>query len=147
MKIRDKLLGLSAVFIVGFGSFWYVSQRTQAYTSVGGPEYAQVALGKDLVADVLPPPAYILEAQLNVIETQDEDHPDVLAQLMSKGTKLREEFEARGFVEVGSLRDRKAGRQPPRDVLEPPVDDEPQRDGGERSGDPRGGGRRAFRMG
>lgn len=95
MKIRDKLLGLSAVFIVGFGSFWYVSQRTQAFTAVGGPEYSQIALGKDLIADVLPPPAYLLVAQLNVIEMQEEEHPDVLAQLVTQAARLREDFTAR----------------------------------------------------
>ncbi|MCC6227948.1 MAG: methyl-accepting chemotaxis protein [Phycisphaerales bacterium] len=95
MKIRDKLLGLSATFIVGFGVFWYVSQRTQTFTAVGGPEYEQIAMGKDLIADVLPPPVFLVESQLNVIEIQDEDHPDVLAQLLAKSAKLRDDYESR----------------------------------------------------
>ncbi|MCK7472882.1 MAG: hypothetical protein MZV49_03855 [Rhodopseudomonas palustris] len=31
---------------------------------VGGPLYTQIKLGSDLVADILPPPAYIIEAYL-----------------------------------------------------------------------------------
>ncbi len=32
--------------------------------SVGGPVYSRIVQGKDLVADILPPPAFVIEAYL-----------------------------------------------------------------------------------
>ena len=72
MRIRTKLIGLGCLFVAGFGSFWFVSQRTLEFSSVGGPAYESVVEGKDLVADILPPPAYIIESQLNAMELQSE---------------------------------------------------------------------------
>ena len=40
-------------------------------TSVNGPLYDQVIEGKDIVADILPPPEYIIESYLNVFELAD----------------------------------------------------------------------------
>jgi methyl-accepting chemotaxis protein len=53
---------------------------------VGGPVYAQISLGKDLVADILPPPEYILESYLEATLALDDQaglarHKARLAQL------------------------------------------------------------------
>ena len=33
---------------------------------VNGPIYRQIVLGKDLIADILPPPEYVIEAYLGI---------------------------------------------------------------------------------
>lgn len=50
-----------------------------AVLSVNGPLYHNIALGKDLVADILPPPEYVLEAYLETSLALRGDAADVAA--------------------------------------------------------------------
>ena len=43
---------------------------------VNGPIYGQVVNGKDLVADILPPPEYIIESYLTAYEMAEPDRQD-----------------------------------------------------------------------
>ena len=63
----SALANLISVLVV-FGFVVAVSTGMVALNrlKVGGPIYDRIALGKDLVADILPPPEYILEAFLEV---------------------------------------------------------------------------------
>jgi methyl-accepting chemotaxis protein len=59
---------------------------TLSQLKVGGPVYQRVILGKDLVADILPPPEYLIEAFLEVNLARDdaaglEGHAQRLKQL------------------------------------------------------------------
>jgi methyl-accepting chemotaxis protein len=49
-------LGFAAVVLTGYAAL--------SALKVGGPMFNQISLGKDLVADILPPPEYILESYL-----------------------------------------------------------------------------------
>ncbi len=62
---------------------------------VGGTTYKQIINGKDLIADILPPPAYIIESYLIVLELKNENNIDTINQLIEKGRLLRNEFETR----------------------------------------------------
>ncbi|MCW8130057.1 MAG: hypothetical protein KIS92_06890 [Planctomycetota bacterium] len=62
-------VALSLALMVGLA--WYVVEQVK----VSGPVYRQMVLGKDLLADILPPPAFEIEAFMNtyqVIEAKDE---------------------------------------------------------------------------
>ena len=63
----SALANLISILVV-FGFVVAVSTGMVALNrlKVGGPIYDRIALGKDLVADILPPPEYILEAFLEV---------------------------------------------------------------------------------
>ncbi|MET0340166.1 MAG: hypothetical protein ABW252_04160 [Polyangiales bacterium] len=69
---------------------------------IGGPLYAKVIQMKDLVADVLPPPAYIIESYLTVLElidlTESKADPAVIAAAVELGRQL-----ARGDSSKGEL--------------------------------------------
>ena len=58
------LLGLS----LSIGAGWYAVQQLK----VNGPLYDRIVQGKDLVADILPPPAYIIEAYLEASLVRQE---------------------------------------------------------------------------
>lgn len=62
------LLTAFAVGIVGYGVF---SNATLNEAKVHGPHYTQIVQGKDLIADILPPPEYIIESYLLVLHTAD----------------------------------------------------------------------------
>jgi hypothetical protein len=68
MKIRLSLSAAITVFslvlAVGFASVVLTGAFALRELKVGGPLYATIKLGNDLVADILPPPAYVIEAYL-----------------------------------------------------------------------------------
>ncbi len=68
MGLKLKLAALANILgfliIVGFAATVLTSNSALRELKVGGPVYDRVVLGKDLVADILPPPAYVLEAYL-----------------------------------------------------------------------------------
>ncbi len=60
---------------------------------VGGSVYRQIVLGKDIVADVLPPPSYVIEAYLEATLALQE--PASAAQRRDRLRQLRAEYDAR----------------------------------------------------
>jgi methyl-accepting chemotaxis protein len=77
--------------LVGFGAYAY---QNRSEVEVNGPLYERIAQGKDLTADIMPPPAFILETYLVSVEMLDAD-PDQLGKLIARSKELRTEFEAR----------------------------------------------------
>ncbi len=57
---------LGAIIAAGCVAVLLTSQVALYQLKVGGPLYDKIKLGNDLVADVLPPPAYVIEAYLEV---------------------------------------------------------------------------------
>ncbi len=68
LRIATRLFVLVGVFLAGFGVFALFALRTIAEVQVEGPKYARIAQSKDLVADVLPPPQYVVESYLGALE-------------------------------------------------------------------------------
>ena len=62
ISLAAKLV--AAVMIFGCALSSGASYFSFSQLKVGGPVYKQVAQGKDLVADILPPPEYLIEAFL-----------------------------------------------------------------------------------
>jgi methyl-accepting chemotaxis protein len=90
MKIRPSLSTMITLFglilAVGFASVVLTGAYALRELKVGGPLYAGIKLGNDLVADILPPPAYVIEAYLEAtLALRDpknaEVHEKKLAQL------------------------------------------------------------------
>lgn len=53
-----------ALLAVGFGVLVGINSHALSQLKVNGPVYERVIAGKDLIADILPPPAYVIEAFL-----------------------------------------------------------------------------------
>jgi methyl-accepting chemotaxis protein len=64
MTISRLTKVLGAVVLAGYLASLLASHYTLQALKVGGPTFNKIAMGKDLVADVLPPPAYLIEAYL-----------------------------------------------------------------------------------
>ncbi|WP_309645542.1 methyl-accepting chemotaxis protein, partial [Phenylobacterium sp.] len=60
---------------------------------VGGPLYTEIVQGKDLVADILPPPQYVIEAYL--VATLARDGIEAPAKSRERLSVLHEEYDAR----------------------------------------------------
>jgi ABC-type transporter Mla subunit MlaD len=64
MTIPVRLYLLIAVFSAGLIGYGVWSNRTLAITKVNGPYYGQIVEMKDVLADILPPPEFIIESYL-----------------------------------------------------------------------------------
>lgn len=103
MKIKTKLLLLVVIFTAVFGVFWAVSYSTMQAVKVGGPYYAHIVDGKDLVADVLPPPEYIIESYLTARQMADPYHRGELDALITKSRQLQSDYNTRHEFWVNNL--------------------------------------------
>ncbi len=64
LSIARKFILLTGVIASGFAIFGVLAYTSLNTVKVNGPLYARIADGKDLTADILPPPEYIIEAYL-----------------------------------------------------------------------------------
>ncbi|HEX9996312.1 MAG TPA: methyl-accepting chemotaxis protein [Abditibacterium sp.] len=95
MRVKTKLAALVALFTAAFCTFWAVSHFTIESVKVGGPGYSEIVLGKDLIADVLPPPAYIIESILIARRIADPGKRAELSSLIAKSRSLENDFKLR----------------------------------------------------
>jgi len=109
LKIGTKLLLRVGVLVVGLLAFMAYAYWNRSVVQVGGPLYADVVQGKDLIADILPRPAYLIEPYLVTAEMLTAP-PEALPKLVERGKALQAEYEARHTfwqqtLEPGRLRD------------------------------------------
>ena len=69
---RARILLLVGVFLSGLVLSNVTHWIVQAKLQVNGPMYRRIIQGKDIVADVLPPPEYIIESYLVLLQIMDE---------------------------------------------------------------------------
>jgi methyl-accepting chemotaxis protein len=95
LRMRGKLTMLSVVFILGFLGLGGYSFYMISTIKVNGPLYRQIITQKDLAADLLPPPEYIIETYLTTIKLRDAKSDAEIEGLGLKINALRMDFEAR----------------------------------------------------
>lgn len=91
--IARGMLGFGGAFLATLLATIAVSVYAFELIRIGGPNFQRIAAGKDLIADVLPPPVYIietyLEARLAAANPQDS------ARYTARFAALRKEYLAR----------------------------------------------------
>jgi methyl-accepting chemotaxis protein WspA len=95
LRLTTKLVLLVGTCLTAFAAFAALTYRTLEEVKVNGPVYERIVRGKDVIADVLPPPEYIIESYLLVLEMTEEKDPVALAQLIERSATLRREYDAR----------------------------------------------------
>jgi methyl-accepting chemotaxis protein len=93
MSIKSFITIFGVVFAAGFAAIMFTSHLALSTLKVGGPTYNQISLGKDLVADILPPPEYILESYLEA--TLALNDRTGLAEHKARLTQLRKDYDDR----------------------------------------------------
>ena len=94
-SIRQRFVALLALFLLGFMVTGAWSLRTLSYLKVNGPLYEHIVQGKDLVADILPPPEYVLEPYLVCFQLAATTDPARQAQLLQQWSNLRKAYDER----------------------------------------------------
>ncbi len=94
------LLVLAIVVTSGYGAMSLKGTTAEIMglgkqVQVNGPHYKTIIYAKDALADVLPPPLYIIESYLTACELVDTTSPDEAKALTDRLTRLQGEFTAR----------------------------------------------------
>jgi hypothetical protein len=95
LTIGQKLFGLTIIMAAGFILCGVTAYSTLQRVKVNGPLYGTIVQGKDLIADVLPPPEYVIESYLVTLQMVDEADPQELRRLRERGAALRKDYEVR----------------------------------------------------
>ena len=94
-QLASRLSLFVAVFLILFAGFAVVAWRTLDQVRVKGPLYDEIILGNDLIADILPPPQYIIESYLLTLQLVEEKDAAERTRLIERGNELRIEYENR----------------------------------------------------
>lgn len=95
VTLRARIVFMMVVVIVGFAGFAFLAYGTLNKVKINSPLYQEIARGNELVADILPPPEYILESYLTVYQTLEETDPAKVAALIERGQQLKKDFDER----------------------------------------------------
>lgn len=94
MKLTHRFATLFATFMVGLSIYGLWSWSTIEQLKVNGPAYQRIVQGKDLIADILPPPEYILESYLVMLQARSAPPADRKPFLNNLKT-LKTDFDSR----------------------------------------------------
>jgi len=92
IKVAHKLTILVAIALAGLAVFGAASYRNLETVKVGGPLYARIIDGKDLTADILPPPEYILETYLVAYQIASEEDSGRRLALADRIRPLKQDY-------------------------------------------------------
>jgi methyl-accepting chemotaxis protein len=93
LSVSNAIVLFGVVAALGLAALLFTSGYALQQLRVGGPLYSQIKLGNDLIADILPPPAYVLEAYLEATLALRE--PDTIAERKERLVQLRKDYDER----------------------------------------------------
>lgn len=111
LKMKSKLALLAGAAIIGFIAYFIFSYQLMKVISVNGSLYDDIISNKDLVADILPPPEYIIEAYLVTKQVVADTNKDNKQELISRFAGLEKDYQNRhkywdSHIPPGSLHDK-----------------------------------------
>lgn len=101
LTIARSLLLFGLLVVSGVGAAVGVQNYAFDRLRVNGPVYQEVVYGKDLVADILPPPLFLVEAYL--LATESAVYPELAADNLRKIAVLRTSYTERNAYWDASL--------------------------------------------
>jgi methyl-accepting chemotaxis protein len=108
-RIKTRFSALLVIFFLGFVLFGATAYLTLEKLKVNGPLYQRIVQNKDLVADILPPPAYVLESYLVCLQLGRSRDTAQQAQLAERLTTLRQDYDTRHAFWQGAALDEPLG--------------------------------------
>lgn len=93
LTISRGIVVFGVAVVLGLAAIIGTSIYTVEHIKIGGPIYDRIKLGNDLVADILPPPEYVIEAYLEATLAVRE--PSSLTERRTRLTQLRKDYDER----------------------------------------------------
>ncbi|MBJ7405007.1 MAG: HAMP domain-containing protein [Bradyrhizobium sp.] len=100
LSLSSAIVAFGIVLAIGFAAVVSTSLYALKELKVGGPLYSDIKLGNDLIADILPPPEYVIEAYLEATLAMRE--PDQVAAHGERLVQLRKDYDERKAFWVSS---------------------------------------------
>jgi methyl-accepting chemotaxis protein len=122
LRIKHKLLLLVTIFISGFILFGVLAHKTITDTKFDGNTYHEISLRTDLIADVLPPPEYIIETHLTTYEILNEEKKSNIQTLIKYEETLKSEYTSRHDIWVENLTDGDLKKTMVEDTYKPAIE-------------------------
>jgi methyl-accepting chemotaxis protein len=98
MSISRIMAGFALILFAALCGLVGISTLALTKLEIGGTEFGRIVDGKDLIADILPPPLYIVEAYLETHAIEFDhiaEHPERLPVAKARLATLRKEYEGR----------------------------------------------------
>ncbi len=110
LRMKAKLGLLAGAAIIGFASYFIFTYQIMKIVAVNGSLFTSIVDNKDLVADILPPPEYIIEAYLVTKQMIAESNKDKKQELIKRLASLEKDYQDRhnfwsSRLPPGSMRD------------------------------------------
>ena len=93
INISRSLVLLAAIVTLGLVAAFGLQKNIYDKLKVTGPTYTEIVDSKDLLADILPPPLYVVESYMLANETVV--HPTLVEQNSARIRELNTEYDAR----------------------------------------------------
>jgi len=94
LKLRTQLMIVMSFLVIGFAVAGILGDKAFKKVLVNGPVYSEIVSNKDLVADILPPPAYLIESWQVALEMVAVKNQPI-EPLIEKSKQLETDFAAR----------------------------------------------------
>lgn len=91
--LSKGVIFFTGIIAVLFAALVAVSNYRQSQSEIGSKNYSLIVEGKDLIADILPPPAFAIEAYVQVLETAQ--NPSRAPEAFEKFKAHKAEFQKR----------------------------------------------------
>ncbi|MDO8439424.1 MAG: methyl-accepting chemotaxis protein [Telluria sp.] len=95
LTLSNRFVILIGTFLIGFALYGLTSWNALEKLKINGPLYQEIVLNKDLVADVLPPPEYIIESYLVTLQLANSADPAIQNALIARLKLLKADYDAR----------------------------------------------------
>lgn len=95
LSMKSKLMFLTGVFALGFVLFGALSFYTLNNVKINGSNYQAIVQNKDLLADALPPPVYIVEPFLTLHLLPDTPNAASRDQLINRFEQMEKDYSSR----------------------------------------------------
>ena len=95
LKVSQRLTLMSVTFAIGFLIYSAWAFRTLSEFKVNGPVFKNIVQSKDLIADILPPPEYILESYLVTFQMVATEDAGAQTKLIERLKVLKGEYDGR----------------------------------------------------
>jgi methyl-accepting chemotaxis protein len=107
VTVQMKLAFIGLATLAVFAVYASLSFHTLAALKVNGDMYKKIVQGKDLIADILPPPEYIVESYLTTLQMLGNNDVKELDTLIKKNDALYKDYMDRHKFWIGDLEEGK----------------------------------------
>ncbi|MDB5103449.1 MAG: methyl-accepting chemotaxis sensory transducer [Fibrobacteres bacterium] len=105
-----KIGALALVFLLSFSLYGLYCINTVTEVKINGPHYKRIIQGKDIIADVLPPPEYLIESYLTAFEMMHAGDSAESAGLEARLARLGADYRDRHAHWAAALTEGELGR-------------------------------------